>query len=354
MLIDNTADKQLRQALPPGEVRALDRALEAIGCGQHDVVLTPLKTQPAPRDDENRAAIRFTQYGDNQLLFSMKNRGSLTEFYCRLDFKKMPVPGLQMREVQRLLSNALKESGYGTPSAEERQQTPAAPATASRVSPQSDVREVREVPKVITPAPPLAQQDEDDEVESPAQTLARKGFVNRDYEVRAFLVNLAKTHGTDPYERKVVRTALSECFGTKVGAGIVVTHLIRKGYFVQVDKKLRAIKPDEPPVPYSGEIGTPTTPTLPDDDPIVVRQRQVAAMFDREVAKKAGLAGKKAELSELLRQQEELATRIAQKREEVETDEATVLSEDTLAEFDKLLLRLGNSHPQLVRELKAS
>lgn len=365
MIIDNAANKQLRQALPPVEFRVLERALEAIGCAPTDVTFMPLNNRHDAHASETQAVIRLDQFGDKQLTLNMKARTSKTVFHCRLDFTVRP-QGRSMQETVKLLNEALKEAGYGNTSEEKQSQThppppvdEVAPALANLNEPDEEPPKPATPPVSRTADESEPEGDDDEAAVSDKETPTMKGFINRDYEVRAFMVGLSKEHGAGPYDYQTVRTALKECFGTMKGSAFVIEGLLNKGYFVAVGEKLQPLAEGETPVPNGkyrpgGRRSKTETPTLPDDDPLVVRQRQMMAVFEREVAKKAGLAGKQAELDVLLRQQEELGKLIAKKREELEQDKATIVSDDTLADIDRLLMRLGNTHPHLVHELKAS
>lgn len=344
MYIDQTVSKQLRDALPTREREALEQALSDIGSEGDDVTLVILNNRSDLHAGPD-AFIKLLQYGnDNQLTLSIKARNSVAVFHCRLDFEKMPIAGITMQELVKLLNNKLKEYGYGNNPGTTTQSAPAplapAPSQPVRQEAQSSTREEAE------------RSNNEDETTDADQSGA-KGFTKRDEDVRAMLAKLGEKHGEGPYTRDAVMDAIREASGTARGGGLMLKALMRRGYFIPEGDKFRAIKPEETPVAdESIALIGKKTPTLPDDDPLVKRQRAVADMFAHETAKKAGLAGKKAELEAMLTEQSELERAIAQKRAEIEHDEATILSDDALAEFDALLERYGNTRPSTVEELK--
>ncbi len=338
MIIDQSGSRQLRDALPTPEIAALRRALDDIGCEEKDVSLVPLHNK-ADMSSGDPAFIQLQQYGDLQITLKMKGNGSRTVFFCRLEFAKMPVKGMTDQELTRFLNATLKKSGYGVEGA----------------APQAPVQ-----PTPVRVAVPSAREDEEEEEEAQGKEVSvmntnAKGFTNREADVRAFLAKLVEQHGEGPHDRSVVVALLKSVTGSGRGTNPILATLLRKGYLLpEGGDKLRPIAQDEEPLLNQSIVlfGRKPAPALPEDDPIVVRQRAYGEMFEREAKKKAGLAGKKAELEAMLREKAERDAAIEAKQAEIELDEATLLSEDTLAELDRLLEKLGNSNPEALEALR--
>lgn len=347
MFIDQSVSKQLRDALPVREREALEQALNDIGSEGDDVTLVVLNN----RSDVNAgsdAFIKLLQYGnENQLTLSMKARNAIAIFHCRLEFEKMPIAGMTMQELVKLLNNKLKDHGYGnagTASSQSAVSAPSAPVQApTRSAPQ---------PNDEDDAERVEGTDEAEDESADALQVEAKGFTKRDEDVRAMIAGVREKHGEGPYARDVLYEAIRDASGTGRGAGLMLKALVRRGYLIPEGDKYRAISPEETPVlDESVSLMGKKTPTLPDDDPLVQRQRAMADLFAEEAAKKAGLSGKKAELEAMLAQQAELERAIVEKRAEIESDEATILSDEALAEFDALLARYRKRGPQVVEAL---